>query len=310
MSTFGSNSVVTGTNKPTPPGSVPVATTPRLSIAVPAHDEASVIGRCLDALLGGMDAAGLGHADIEVAVVCNGCSDDTAAVARRHLGPQGLRYHRVLELPTASKPAALRLADAVLSAFPRLYVDADVELSTRAALDVATALERVGVLAARPEVAADVQDAKVLARRYARARARLDLSRDHVWGAGVYGVSRDGHRRLGRHPDLTADDLWVDSLFATHEIAIVDTDPVLVRAPRDLAGVLAVARRSQRGRRELGATVPATTPSTARALARTMRYGPVDAVVYGAVATWAHLATRTRASHDTPVVWERDRSTR
>jgi glycosyltransferase involved in cell wall biosynthesis len=310
MSTVGSNSVVTGTNKPTPPGPVPVATTPRLSVAVPAHDEASVIGRCLDALLGGLAAVGLGHEDIELAVVCNGCSDDTAAIARRHLGAEGLRHHRVLELPTASKPAALRLADSVLRAFPRLYVDADVELSTRAALDVAAALERSGVLAARPNVATDVNGARALARRYARARARLDLSRDHVWGAGVYGVSVDGHRRLGSHPDVTADDLWVDSLFTAHEIAVVNTDPVVVRTPRDLTGVLAVARRSQRGRRELGAATPATASSTARALARSMRYGPVDAVVYGAVATWAHVATRPGATQDTPVVWERDRSSR
>lgn len=310
MSAIGSNSVVTGIDKPTPPGPVPVATTPRLSIAVPAHDEASVIGRCLDALLGGLDALGLGHHDIEVAVVCNGCSDDTAAIARRHLGPEGLRHHRVLELPTASKPAALRLADAVLRVFPRLYVDADVELSTRAALDVAAALERSGALAARPHVTTDANGARALARRYARARDRLDLSRDHVWGAGVYAVSIDGHRRLGSHPDVTADDLWADSLFSASEIVVVDTDPVVVRTPRDLPGVLAVARRSQRGRRELGASAPATASSTAWALARSMRHGPVDAVVYGAVATWAHVVTRTHDTRHTPVVWERDRSTR
>ncbi len=309
MTQHWSTSVVTGTIWPTPPGPVPVATTPRLSIVVPAFNEASVIGRCLDALLGGLHDRGLGHSDLELAVVCNGCHDDTATVARRHLGPQGLRHHRVLELPTASKTAALRLGDAVLSTFPRLYVDADVELCTASALAVAEALSKPGVLAARPAVHLDTSGASTLARRYARVRSRLTVVHDSLWGAGVYGVSADGHRRLGMHPDVTADDLWVHSRFAPHEIEIVASDPVIVRAPRSLTGVLAVARRSYRGRRELGDTVPSTGAGTARALARTAYHHPLDAALYGAVATWARVIDHRARPHLTPP-WERDWSSR
>lgn len=309
MTAHRSTSVVTGTIRPTPPGPVPVATTPRLSVVIPAHDEASVIGRCLDALLGGLDDHGLAHHDVELAVVCNGCHDDTATVARRHLGPLGLRHHRVLEIPTASKSAALRLADAVLETFPRLYLDADVELSTRAALDLAEALARPGVLAARPVAHVDTTGASAFARRYARARSRLDVLHEGLWGAGAYGLSAEGHRRLGTHPDVTADDLWVHTLFAPEEIEIVSTDPVVVRAPRTLDGVLAVARRSQRGRRELGDAASSTAAGTARSLMRSARHGPVDAVLYGAVATWARASLLTPARHRS-TAWERDGSSR
>lgn len=309
MTMTGIQSVVTGAIRPTPPGPVPVTTTPRFSVAIPAHDEATVIGRCLESLLSDLPIFGMDHRHVEVAVVCNGCHDDTAAQARRHLGAAGLRHHRVIELPQASKPAALRVADSVLTAFPRLYVDADVQLSLRAALDVASALRRPGVLAARPTAVIDTQGAGPLARRYARARSRLTPLHTALWGAGVYGVSAAGHARLQRHPDVTADDLWAHLQFQAHEITIVDTEPVVVRAPRDLAGVLAIARRSQRGRRELGATTAPSTGTTINALLRSAGRAPLDAAVYTAVAAWSHA--RARGVHARgPVVWERDGSTR
>src|SRR3954470_11754775 len=53
-----------------------------ISVVVPAHDEEQVITRCLRALTGGTAAE-----EVEVIVVCNGCSDRTADVARRFGGP-------------------------------------------------------------------------------------------------------------------------------------------------------------------------------------------------------------------------------
>ena len=51
------------------------------TIIIPAHNEAAVIGQTLQGLL---RQAGEGD---EVIVVCNGCSDDTAGVARRFEPP-------------------------------------------------------------------------------------------------------------------------------------------------------------------------------------------------------------------------------
>ena len=75
------------------------------SVVVPACQEEATIERCLEALL--CDAR---PGELDVVVVCNGCSDATAALAR---GVGARLGHRVdvLELDAASKAAALRAGD-------------------------------------------------------------------------------------------------------------------------------------------------------------------------------------------------------
>src|SRR6187431_2740219 len=101
-----------------------------VSIVIPAHDEESVIGRCLAAL-----TDGAAEGELDVVVVCNGCKDGTAAAARA-AAPAA----RVIEIEAASKPRALNAGDAAARAFPRLYVDADVVLSLAAVRRVAAVL--------------------------------------------------------------------------------------------------------------------------------------------------------------------------
>ena len=49
-----------------------------ISIVVPAHNEGSIIARTLGQWVGSA-----GFDEIDVVVICNGCTDDTASVARR-----------------------------------------------------------------------------------------------------------------------------------------------------------------------------------------------------------------------------------
>src|SRR4051794_31851306 len=76
---------------------------PTFSVVIPAHDEESVIGRCLAAWSGELEPG-----EAEVVVVANGCSDGTAEAARDF----GVR---VLELPAASKSAALNAGDGAVA---------------------------------------------------------------------------------------------------------------------------------------------------------------------------------------------------
>ena len=159
------------------------------SVVIPAHDEAAVIRRNLDALFTGFQ-----RGELDVVVVCNGCSDETATLARSSGHPV-----RVVELRTASKPAALRAGDAAAAAFPRLYLDADVTLNGLAARRV---LERLsdGAIAARPPIRYDSDAASAPVRSYYRARSRVPAVLGSLWGAGVYGLSSAGPPRGGALP--------------------------------------------------------------------------------------------------------------
>src|SRR5659263_169141 len=95
------------------------------TVIIPAHNESASIWRLLDALAPGQSAESPRDSPaLEVLVVCNGCTDDTAAIARQY--EPGVR---VMEIPEASKRHALDAGDAAAHGARRAYVDADVVIS-------------------------------------------------------------------------------------------------------------------------------------------------------------------------------------
>jgi hypothetical protein len=273
------------------------------SVVIPAHNEAKVIRRALNHLF---DLLGPG---IEVIVACNGCTDGTADAARA-------AGHRVtlIELDVASKAEALRAADRVATAFPRIYLDADVVVSGAAVRAVLEHLRRPGAMAARPPLVYDTSSSSWAVRRFYRARAQIPAVMGSLWGAGMYALSAEGRGRFDEFPLLVADDLFVDRLFRAEEIDIVDTAPVVVVASASAAGLLASFRRTFRGNRAIGdlaGTGRPGTRATVRDLGRLARRGPaelVDAGVYAAVVVWARALAwgHSRTSR----VWERDDTSR
>lgn len=278
------------------------------SVVIPAHNESAVIARCLHNLFDGVDAG-----DLEVVVVCNGCQDDTAAVARATGHPI-----EVVELAVASKAAALRAGDGLLHAFPRLYLDADVVLPGRAAVRVLEHLTRSDSVAARPPARYETAHSSAFVRRYYRARSHVPAVMGSIWGAGVYGLSASGRARFGNFPDLVADDLFVDQCFGKDEIDIVGDEQVVVMAPTHYFDLLKVMRRAYRGVAETlevsgdspnRAIAPkSTTASTLRDVMRLCRSlsGSVDAVIYAFVA----VSARAYMVLGRSARWERDESSR
>lgn len=276
------------------------------SIIIPAYNEATVIARCLDALLDARVGA-----DFEIVVVCNGCTDGTAEVARRYSPPV-----KVVELVEGSKPAALRAGDELATSFPRIYLDADVVLPGGAARQLSERLQ-AGAPAARPPAVYDLANTSRLVQSYYRARTALPAVMDRaLWGAGVYGLSSAGRGRFGAFPDLVGDDLWVDRHFTADEIEIVDCQPVVVSVPRRARDLLAVLQRTYRGKAE-SAPVEASeaTRDTLHATLRDLvqqfklsRRQAIDATVYAAFAIIARLALKVRRTRTAD--WERDESSR
>lgn len=265
------------------------------AVIVPAHNEATVVGRTLEPL-----ATAAASGVIELIVVCNGCTDRTADTARTYAGVT------VLETEVASKVTALNLGDETATLWPRLYLDADTTITMTAVAQVFATLRSDSVLAARPSSSFDVDGADRIVRSYYRARSRIAWFRTALWGAGAYGLSEVGHRRIGPFPMLTGDDLWVDAQFRPDEKCVVKTEPTAVTVPRDRISLLHMLQRVYRGKSEIvGTRGPG---GTARAVAGSIR-GPRSAVDAGTY-VWITLLARRAAVRTTNKSWERDDSSR
>jgi hypothetical protein len=268
------------------------------AIVIPAHNEAAVIARTLHSLAPLCESI-----EVEVIVVCNGCTDETATIAR------SVRGVTVVEIAEASKTAAMNAGDERASCWPRLYLDADIEIAPDAVLALFEALEEPGTAAARPIYVYDTSGAAASVRAYYRARSRIPAPPCRLWGAGGYAVNEAGHARFAAFPAVTADDSWIDAQFEDHEKRIVSTLPMRVRTPRSLEGLLAVLTRQRRGHVELG--VPSLATSRARSLLTSVR-GPrsvADMAWYVVLTALARRRSGAALRARVPA-WERDASSR
>jgi hypothetical protein len=270
---------------------------PHGAVIIPAHNESQVIARTLEPLAP-LAAAGV----IDVFVVCNGCVDDTAEIAR------GFDGVSVLEIEQASKSAALNAGDAAATVWPRLYLDADIQITPTAVRDVLAALAPGGLLAARPAVRFDLEEAHPLIHAYYGTRLRLPSARSGLWSAGAYGLSERGHERFAEFPNVIADDLFVDRLFSPSEKAVLDVEPVVVRPPRTPGAQLAVLNRVYRGNAQQNSMEKrhGTALGTLKEVAQSIR-GPLSAVN---AAVYVGFAVAGRRGAAPAGGWERDESSR
>jgi glycosyltransferase involved in cell wall biosynthesis len=217
-----------------------------ISVIIPAHNESSVIARTLKAM-----TEGAGPRELEVIVVCNGCDDDTAAVARG-FSPNV----RVIETKIASKAQALNLGDQAACGFPRIYSDADVVLTVDAIRTLARRLERGDVLVVAPTPSFDLAGCSWPVRAWFDVRSYLPSSREGIGGSGVYALSAAGRARFREFPSVTADDGYVRIQFLQSERETVSSAHSTVFPPRTLRHLISTKTRSHYGSFELEKRFP------------------------------------------------------
>jgi hypothetical protein len=276
------------------------------TVIVPAHNEARVIGRLLGQLV-----AGARPGELDVIVVANGCTDDTAEVAAA-CGPM----IRVLSIPVPSKREALVAGDRAATDFPRIYVDADVELGTGDIRALDEALRRPGVLAAGPRRVLALDGRPRLVRWYYDVWTRLPEVRGGLFGRGVIGMSAAGHARVAGLPALLADDLAWSLMFGPEERVIVEGARAVVHSPRTFADLLRRRVRAATGvnQVERAEGAPASTARTRPAdLLSMVRQEPRMAprvIVFMAVAVLARWRGGRAARRRDYSTWLRDESSR
>jgi glycosyltransferase involved in cell wall biosynthesis len=213
---------------------------------VPVHNEAAILRRTLTKLL-----AGTRPGELEVVVVCNGCTDRSAEVARSIGSPV-----RVIEIPQASKVDALNAGDAAAATLPRVYLDADVEVTIEAVRRVIEVLRSGQALVAAPALTVDLSDSGWLVRAYYAVWLRLPWVHNDIVGSGFYALSAAGRERFDRFPDVLGDDLWVSALFERHERRSVRDVTFMIRPPRTVRQLVRRRARIILGIDEVRAALP------------------------------------------------------
>jgi glycosyltransferase involved in cell wall biosynthesis len=228
-----------------------VMTPCRLSVIIPARDEALRIGACLDALLT-QDS----DQQLTVIVAVNASRDATAAVARSR-APRMLRHGHelvVLDLDQPGKPLALNTAEHHAPHGCRVYLDADAVLSADAIGVLHSALHREPaaprLVSPRLDHVAPPGQDRLTASYFTVWRA-LPAVEDQVIGGGCYAVNALGRARWKAFPALVNDDAFVRGRFAPHETTIADC--AFTTPYPDRTRLLPTLRRWHEGNRQLAA---------------------------------------------------------
>lgn len=254
------------------------------SIVIPAHNEGARLGANLTLLTEGMTPG-----EFEIIVVANGCTDNTVDIAKSIPGVF------VIELDEAGKAGALRAGDEAAQRLSRIYLDADVPLSASEARSLAAAVAQPGVFAATGQRRVVTRGTAIPVRAYYAISRRLPVFRDGLFGRGVIALSPAGRARFGEFPSMIADDLYLDSLFESHEKRQLDSVVTTVTAPQrtvQLVNRLARVRSGNRSMREMSAARPASNSSWLRHVVLPRPWLWPAGICYAAVTIAAEIKSR------------------
>lgn len=185
------------------------------SILIPAHNEAKYLPACLEAVL----ASDRRVTGIEVIVIANGCTDDTADVARGYETAAKARDWKliVLDLAQGGKLNALNEGEAVASGEVLMYLDADVQVQPPLIGQIAEALQTTAPRYASgvPNVTITGEDA--ITRHYTRFWRTTPFMMHGVPGFGIFAMNRAGRARWEAWPDIISDDTFARLNFSPAE---------------------------------------------------------------------------------------------
>jgi Glycosyl transferase family 2 len=274
-----------------------------VSVVVPAHNEAAGIRRLLDLI-----SSGPSDREVEVIVSCNGCTDETAEVAR------GFQNVVVVETPQASKRLAMQAADEVARHGVRAYLDADVAISRKDVLALVDALDDV-TIATGPERHLALDGSSWTVRWYYDVWQRLPQVREGLFGRGLIVLAPQGHERVRGLPTVMSDDLAISEAFTRQERKVVPGAVAVIEAPRTVRDLVRRRTRIATGNSQLDqmGMRSAVARTSVGDLLRIASGSPVLAAkvaVFVAVTGAGRLLARRRIRRGDYTTWLRDESSR
>lgn len=275
------------------------------SVIIPAHNEAAGIGRNLRAL-----REGTRDGDLDVVVVCNGCTDRTAEVAR-----QADPLACVIEIQQPSKAEAVRVGNAATDVFPRVHLDADIELNGRDVMHLLEPITRDRVLATAPRREVPRAGCSRWVRWYYDVWESLPQVESGLFGRGVVVLSEQAQARVTALPRMMSDDLGMSDAFSGDERRVVPGAVAVVHPPRTVRDLVRRRVRIATGNAQaaqLGVRRP-TSRTSARTLLGLAVGRPGVALrlpVFVGVHVAAQLGARQALRAGDFTTWQRDESSR
>jgi glycosyltransferase involved in cell wall biosynthesis len=216
------------------------------SIIIPAHNEGAVIQRTLQSIL-----ANKLDRPLQIIVVANGCTDNTADEARK-VDPSV----QVIDTPVGNKIHALNLGDKAAQYFPRAFMDADIELSPNLLQQVASAFDDPACRIVAPGVKPLYTGRNPFLAGYYRLWASLPYVRRDTMARGFYAIDEQLRSRFNEFPSITADDKFIRNLAEPSERRVVDGCHTTVYMAATFRDLIAVKTRWTYGNLELSAARP------------------------------------------------------
>lgn len=272
-----------------------------LSVIVPASNEAGLIGRCIEALLGSRFSQ---RALWQLIIAANGCADETAAIARSYAdAAQRCDVDLVvLDIKQGNKLSAINVAETFAIGDIFVYVDADVTVGPEL-------LDQLEQALSRPEPAYATGTLQIAAPRtwatnlYARFWSRLPFVVDGCAGCGVFAVNRSGRARWDKFPAIISDDTFVRLHFAPSErigVSAGFTWPMVEGA----SNLVRVRRRQDRGVQEIARFYPQLLANEGKSRATLLRLARIDPIGF---AFYAWIAFMTKLPPFSGGYWVRGR---
>jgi hypothetical protein len=212
------------------------------------------------------------------------------------------------------------MGDSAATTFPRIFLDADIEVSATFVRDITNALADNTICVAWPNVRFDDTLASSSVKAFYKVWTAMPYNTPGRIGVGAYALSERGRSKFTDFPSVIADDGYIRGLFPnSKDRLVVDTCYTRVKIPADLTSLIAIKTRSRMGVMELNERFPEVIKghksensmergSAFVAMARNLgRFWCVAIYLY------VNLLTRLRASRrlkQRNFEWERDSTTR
>ena len=215
---------------------------PTYGIIVPLRNEAALLPMTVPKLLTAIEGE-----SVRIVWVCNGCSDDSAAVIRHLGGPAA----EVIELARPGKTAALQAGDEALGTlFPRLYLDADTWLNPGDPARLMQPLLSGAADMVAPRLRFDTTGASILSARIGACWMSLPHARTAAFSNAI-GLSAAARALWDRWPDITGDDIFVSAKVPSHRKLIIPEAMATISMPKTFAGWVRMRARWLKGEAEL-----------------------------------------------------------